>query len=55
VSAVAQSINGVVSEDANIIFGASVDDEMGDELCVTVVATDFPPGSQDPDFISAEG
>ena len=26
VSAVAQSINGVVSEDANIIFGASVDD-----------------------------
>ena len=42
VSGVASSINEVVSPEANIIFGATVDEEMGDELQVTVVATDFP-------------
>jgi len=42
VSGVASSINEVVSPEANIIFGATVDDAMGDELQVTVVATDFP-------------
>ena len=42
VNTVASSINMVVSPDANIIFGASVDEELGDELQVTVVATDFP-------------
>jgi len=42
VNEVAQSINMVVAPDANIIFGAAVDDDLGEELCVTVVATDFP-------------
>jgi len=42
VNAVALRISTVVSADANIIFGANVDDELGDELTVTIVATDFP-------------
>ena len=42
VNAVAQSINSVVSPEANIIFGANVEEDFGDELQVTVVATDFP-------------
>ena len=42
VNTVAQSINGFVSDDANIIFGAAIDEELGEELIVTVVATDFP-------------
>lgn len=42
VNTVAQSINGVVAADANIIFGATIEEELGDELQVTVVATDFP-------------
>jgi cell division protein FtsZ len=42
VNAVAQTISAVADPDANIIFGAAVDDDLGDELTVTVVATDFP-------------
>ena len=42
VNAVANAINTVVAPEANIIFGATVEDDMGDELQVTVVATDFP-------------
>ena len=42
VNAVAEIIGGVTDADANIIFGAAVEEELGDELCVTVVATDFP-------------
>lgn len=42
VNAVAQTIATVTDADANIIFGAAVEDDLGDELCVTVVATDFP-------------
>ena len=42
VNNVAQSINEVVDSEANIIFGATVEDDLGDELIVTVVATDFP-------------
>ena len=44
VNEVAQSINSVVSDEANIIFGATVEEDLGDELQVTVVATDFPDG-----------
>jgi cell division protein FtsZ len=42
VNTVAQSINDFISEDANIIFGAAIEEELGDELMVTVIATDFP-------------
>ncbi len=30
-----------VDEDANIIFGAVIDENMGDEICITVIATGF--------------
>jgi len=42
---VASVIEGIVGDDANIIFGTSVDDSYGDEIAVTVVATSFevPP------------
>ena len=34
-------ITGAVSEDANIIFGASIRPELQDEIVITVVATGF--------------
>ncbi len=34
-------IQGAAHEDANIIFGAVLDEEMGDELKITVIATGF--------------
>ena len=37
----AEVITGSVSPDANIIFGASIRPELGDEIVVTVVATGF--------------
>ena len=38
-------ISNICAEDANIIFGTSVDETYGDEISVTVVATSFdvPP------------
>ena len=41
VNEVARIIASICSEDANIIFGTSVDETYGDELAVTVVATSF--------------
>ena len=41
VNEVASVISNIVAEDANIIFGTSVDDTYGDEVAVTVVATSF--------------
>ena len=37
----AEIIHGVAHPDANIIFGAVIDDEMGDEVRVTVIAAGF--------------
>ena len=37
----AEVIHGVAHPDANIIFGAVIDDEMGDEVRVTVIAAGF--------------
>src|SRR5256714_3924484 len=37
----AEGIHGVAHPDANIIFGAVIDDEMGDEVRVTVIAAGF--------------
>ena len=37
----AEVITGAVSEDANIIFGASIRPELQDEIIITVVATGF--------------
>jgi len=41
VNDVASVISEIVSDDANIIFGTSVDDTFDDEIAVTVVATSF--------------
>ncbi|HSM65507.1 MAG TPA: cell division protein FtsZ, partial [Ilumatobacteraceae bacterium] len=34
-------IHGVAHQDANIIFGTVIDDEMGDEVRITVIAAGF--------------
>jgi cell division protein FtsZ len=41
VNEAAEIIHAVAHPDANIIFGAVIDDEMGDELRVTVIAAGF--------------
>jgi cell division protein FtsZ len=40
-NAAAEIIHGVAHADANIIFGAVIDDEIGDEVKVTVIAAGF--------------
>lgn len=35
-------VQGAAHEDANVIFGAVIDEKMGDEIRVTVIATGFP-------------
>ena len=49
VNEVATVIQEIVADDANVIFGTSVDDTYGDEIAVTVVATSFavPAGQED--------
>jgi cell division protein FtsZ len=41
VNAAASVIHGVVHPDAEVIFGAAIDDSLGDEIKVTVIATGF--------------
>ena len=41
VNAAAEIVHGVAHQDANIIFGTVIDDEMGDEIRVTVIAAGF--------------
>ncbi len=41
VNEAAEVVHGVAHPDANIIFGAVVDDEMGDDVRVTVIAAGF--------------
>ena len=41
VNAAAEVVHGVAHQDANIIFGTVIDDEMGDEVRVTVIAAGF--------------
>ena len=49
VTKAASLIHGVVDYSANIIFGACVDENVQDEVEVTVIATGFPPaGSAEP-------
>eukprot|EP00188_Purpureofilum_apyrenoidigerum_P003793 Plantae.Rhodophyta-Purpureofilum_apyrenoidigerum.ctg40599.p1 GENE.Plantae.Rhodophyta-Purpureofilum_apyrenoidigerum.ctg40599~~Plantae.Rhodophyta-Purpureofilum_apyrenoidigerum.ctg40599.p1 ORF type:complete len:112 (-),score=21.47 Plantae.Rhodophyta-Purpureofilum_apyrenoidigerum.ctg40599:244-579(-) len=42
VNAAAEVIYDSVDPDANIIFGAHIDENMGDDMSVTIVATGFP-------------
>jgi len=44
---VACLISEMVSEDANIIFGTSVDESIGDEISVTLVATSLPQSGKE--------
>ena len=48
VNEVAEVISSICADDANIIFGTSVDESYGDEISVTVVATSFEKGDQSP-------
>ena len=41
-------VNEAVSPEANIIFGATIDDTLGDEIRITVVAAGFDPSTQKP-------
>ena len=41
VNAAAEIVHGVAHQDANIIFGTVINDEMGDEVSVTVIAAGF--------------
>lgn len=67
VNKAARVIYDNVHEDANVIFGALVDDDMRDEVSITVLATGFNsrdppppssslfgnrPGSDVPDFLN---
>jgi cell division protein FtsZ len=40
-NAAAEVVHGVAHPDANIIFGTVIDDELGDEIRVTVIAAGF--------------
>jgi cell division protein FtsZ len=59
VNEAAEVIHGVAHPDANIIFGAVIDDDMGDEVRVTVIAAGFDrwdadrkqAGESDADFL----
>jgi cell division GTPase FtsZ len=47
VNEVATLISEMVSDEANIIFGTSVDETFGDEISVTLVATSLPGGGRE--------
>ncbi|MBQ6586865.1 MAG: cell division protein FtsZ [Coriobacteriales bacterium] len=42
------------ADDDNIIFGAFIDDSMGDQVRVTVIATGFESGNQQPSLIEED-
>jgi cell division protein FtsZ len=58
VNEAAEVIHGVAHPDANIIFGAVIDDAMGDEVRVTVIAAGFDRWDQekrgDADLVGAQ-
>ncbi len=40
-------VQGIIDSSANIIFGATIDESMSDEVKITIIATGFNPPSQD--------
>ena len=48
-------IHGVVDYSANIIFGACVDENVQDEVEVTVIATGFPSGEEAAEIAARQG
>lgn len=58
VNEAAEIVSSAADQNANIIFGAVIDEAMGDEVRVTVIATGFDKGragSRGVDFSSARG
>ncbi len=51
----AKLVEEAVHPDANIIFGAVIDDSLGDEVRVTVVAAGFDESQQRPAAPSPQG
>ena len=43
VSEAAELVQGIIDDDANIIFGQTIDESMVDEVKITVIATGFAP------------
>ena len=41
-------VQGIIDESANIIFGASIDESMNDEIKITVIATGFASATEEP-------
>ena len=56
VNQAAQVIQGVVDPDAEIVFGAAIDENLGDEVKVTVIATGFEtrPSDLEPEYDEEE-
>src|SRR3712207_600963 len=48
VNEAAEIVSSAASADSNIIFGAVIDDTMGDDVRVTVIATGFDHGRPGP-------
>ena len=46
VNEAADLIRQSVADDANIIFGAGIDESLGDSIKITVIATEFEDGSK---------
>ena len=45
-------VQGIIDESANIIFGATVDESMSDEVKITIIATGFAPRvSEEPEVV----
>jgi cell division protein FtsZ len=54
VNAAASVIHGVVHPDAEVIFGAAIDEALGDEIKVTVIATGFDDRHHQHEQVEAE-
>jgi cell division protein FtsZ len=48
VNEAAEIVQGAADSDSNIIFGAVIDDSMGEDVRVTVIATGFDHGAARP-------
>ena len=46
IESASELVHDLVSDDANIIFGTSIDENLGEEIVITVVATGFDEGNK---------
>ena len=47
VNAIASSVSSIIDENASFIYGQTFDDKMGDELKITIIASDFTGGKSE--------